>query len=85
VEPASMTGNPPGPAAAAAGPGGLPVIEAGSTSLPEGFGMENYVAGIERSLLQAALQQSHGVQTRAADVLGVSYRSFRHLMKKYGL
>ena len=72
-------------AAAAAGAGGLPVIDSTSTSLPEGFGMETYVAGIERSLLQAALQQSHGVQTRAADVLGVSYRSFRHLMKKYGL
>ena len=72
-------------AAAAAGAGGLPVIDSSATSLPEGFGMETYVAGIERSLLQAALQQSHGVQTRAADVLGVSYRSFRHLMKKYGL
>jgi len=25
------------------------------------------------------------VQTRAADVLKISYRSFRHLMKKYDL
>jgi len=25
------------------------------------------------------------VQTRAADVLKISYRSFRHLVKKYGL
>jgi two-component system, NtrC family, response regulator PilR len=47
--------------------------------------MEVYVAGIERSLLQSALNQSSGVQTKAADVLGISYRSFRHLMKKYGL
>jgi two-component system, NtrC family, response regulator PilR len=47
--------------------------------------MENYVAGIERTLLQNALNQSSGVQTKAADVLGISYRSFRHLMKKYGL
>jgi two-component system response regulator PilR (NtrC family) len=54
-------------------------------TLPEGFGMEGYVAGIERSLLQNALNQSGGVQTKAADVLGISYRSFRHLMKKYGL
>ena len=53
--------------------------------LPAGIGMENYVAGIERSLLQNALTQSGGVQTKAADVLGISYRSFRHLMKKYGL
>ncbi len=47
--------------------------------------MENYVAGIERALLQSALNSSGGVQTKAADVLGISYRSFRHLMKKYAL
>jgi two-component system response regulator PilR (NtrC family) len=71
-------------AAAAAGAGGLP--EMGSDlSLPQGMGMESYVAGIERTLLQNALKQSGGVQTKAADVLGISYRSFRHLMKKYGL
>ena len=39
----------------------------GDLSLPEGIGMENYVAGIERSLLQDALNQSGGVQTKAAD------------------
>jgi two-component system, NtrC family, response regulator PilR len=53
--------------------------------LPEGVNMENYVAQIERSLLQTALAQTQGVQVRAADVLGISYRSFRHLMKKYEL
>jgi two-component system response regulator PilR (NtrC family) len=53
--------------------------------LPDGVDMEKYVANIERSLLQAALAQSNGVQTRAADVLKISYRSFRHLMKKYDL
>jgi two-component system response regulator PilR (NtrC family) len=47
--------------------------------------MEKYVAQIERSLLLAALSRSHGVQTKASDVLGISYRSFRHLMKKYEL
>jgi two-component system response regulator PilR (NtrC family) len=59
-------------------------IPAGAV-LPEGVDMEHYVADIERSLLQAALSQTNGVQVRAADVLGVSYRSFRHLMKKYEL
>jgi two-component system, NtrC family, response regulator PilR len=53
--------------------------------LPDGMDMEKYVADIERSLLKSALQQSNGVQTRAADVLRISYRSFRHLMKKYDL
>ena len=74
--------------AAAAGAGGgagaMQDIPAGSV-LPEGVGMEVYVAGIERSLLQNALDQSNGVQTKAADLLGISYRSFRHLMKKYEL
>jgi two-component system response regulator PilR (NtrC family) len=70
--------------AAAAGQPGL--TENGSDSiLPDGVGMETYVAGIERSLLQNALNQSNGVQTKAADLLGISYRSFRHLMKKYEL
>src|ERR1700685_3546356 len=71
-------------AAGSGGAGGLQEIPAGSV-LPEGVGMEVYVAGIERSLLQNALDQSNGVQTKAADLLGISYRSFRHLMKKYEL
>jgi two-component system, NtrC family, response regulator PilR len=72
-------------AAAGAGvAGGMAEIAAGAV-LPEGVGMEVYVANIERSLLQNALEHSSGVQTRAADLLGISYRSFRHLMKKYEL
>jgi len=74
--------------AAAAGADGATTtamsIPAGAV-LPEGVNMEHYVAQIERSLLQSALEQTNGVQVRAADVLGVSYRSFRHLMKKYEL
>jgi two-component system response regulator PilR (NtrC family) len=73
--------------AAAAGMGiaGGPGSVAPGSVLPEGVDMEKYVADIERSLLLAALAQSNGVQTRAADVLKISYRSFRHLVKKYGL
>jgi len=71
-------------AAAAAGIPGVPEVASGAI-LPDGLDMEKYVAQIERSLLLAALNQSHGVQTKASDVLGISYRSFRHLMKKYEL
>src|SRR5262249_19794110 len=65
-------------AAAAAGPDmeGVP---------PGGIDMEKTVADMERSMLQAALRQSNGVQTRAAEMLKLSYRSFRHLLKKYDL
>ena len=67
-----------------AGSGVAGSIGSGSV-LPDGVDMEKYVADIERSLLLAALAQSNGVQTRAADVLKISYRSFRHLVKKYSL
>jgi two-component system, NtrC family, response regulator PilR len=51
----------------------------------DGMDFEKYVAEIERSLIESALQQSGGVQTRAAELLKVSYRSFRHLLKKYDI
>jgi two-component system, NtrC family, response regulator PilR len=77
--------NAPRPAPPPAGvPGGTFEI-APDAVLPQGVGMENYVANIERTLLQTALDRSNGVQTKAADLLGISYRSFRHLMKKYEL
>ena len=57
-----------------------------SVAVPaDGIDMEAYVADLERSMLQSALRQSGGVQTRAAEMLKLSYRSFRHLMKKYNL
>jgi two-component system response regulator PilR (NtrC family) len=71
--------------AAAAGAGSEGLTVASGSVLPDGIDMENYIAEIERSLLKSALAQSNGVQARAADVLKISYRSFRHLMKKYNL
>jgi two-component system, NtrC family, response regulator PilR len=58
---------------------------ANGTLPADGVDMETYVAAIERNLLQSALRQSNGVQTRAAELLKLSYRSFRHLMKKYNI
>jgi two-component system response regulator PilR (NtrC family) len=51
----------------------------------EGVEFEKVIANLEMSLLQSAMQQANGVQTRAAELLNISYRSFRHLMKKYDL
>jgi two-component system response regulator PilR (NtrC family) len=71
-------------AAAGAGANGTFPVANGAV-LPEGLDMEKYVADIEKTLLQSALTQSNGVQTRAAELLKISYRSFRHLSKKYEL
>jgi two-component system, NtrC family, response regulator PilR len=66
-------------AAAASTNGGSPNVSA------DGVDFEKYVASIERSLIESALEQSGGVQIRAAELLKVSYRSFRHLLKKYDI
>jgi two-component system response regulator PilR (NtrC family) len=72
--------------AAAAGVGSSSGASFSATGVPpEGVDMEKYVADIEKSLLESALSQSNGVQTRAAELLKISYRSFRHLAKKYDL
>jgi len=61
----------------------------GSIGVPfipnEGLDMEKYVADLEKGMIQGALKQSNGVQTRAAELLKLSYRSFRHLLKKYDI
>ena len=35
--------------------------------------------------MQDALEKAEGVQTRAAQLLGINFRSFRYRAKKYGL
>jgi two-component system response regulator PilR (NtrC family) len=56
------------------------------TCLPqEGLSLEEHIQGLERSYLLAALERSGGVRTQAATLLKMSYRSFRHYAKKYGV
>lgn len=47
--------------------------------------IDHELATHEKCLLLAALKKSHGVQIRAAELLGINYRSFRHRLEKYGL
>src|SRR4051812_8621849 len=55
-------------------------------ALPEaGFDMEEHVKGLEREYIAQALQRAGGVQVRAAEMLGMSFRSFRYYAKKYNL
>jgi two-component system response regulator PilR (NtrC family) len=62
-------------------PAGAPV-----EMLPEaGFDLEAHVQGIERGYISEALRQAGGVQVKAAELLGMSFRSFRYYVKKYNL
>jgi two-component system response regulator PilR (NtrC family) len=57
-----------------------------SAELPaNGFDLEAHVQGIERGYIAQALEKSGGVQVKAAELLGMSFRSFRYYVKKYNL
>jgi two-component system response regulator PilR (NtrC family) len=57
-----------------------------SLDLPEeGMDLIEFLATLERSYLLEALRRTNGSQTRAAELLRMSVRSFRHLMTKYNL
>ncbi|MBA3268875.1 MAG: sigma-54-dependent Fis family transcriptional regulator [Acidobacteria bacterium] len=50
-----------------------------------GFNLEEHLQDIERSHVERALRQASGVQVRAAELLGLSFRQFRYLVKKHTL
>lgn len=52
---------------------------------PEGFDLETYLDSIEKRFLLKALEKSGGVKKRAADLLGMTFRSFRYKLAKYGM
>jgi DNA-binding NtrC family response regulator len=58
----------------------------GSFQLPaDGLDFEKQMAEMERRYLQTALEAGGGVRTRAAELLKISYRSFRHYAKKHNV
>jgi two-component system response regulator PilR (NtrC family) len=64
----------------------LRTIAAPVDGLPEsGFDLEAHVKEIEMSYIAEALKRAGGVQVKAAELLGMSFRSFRYYVKKYNL
>jgi two-component system, NtrC family, response regulator PilR len=58
----------------------------GHPVLPEGgLDLESFIRDTERAYLLAALEASGGVGTRAAELLKMSYRSYRHYVRKYNI
>jgi len=47
--------------------------------------LDEELATHEKCLLLGALKRANGVQKRAAELLGINYRSFRHRLEKYSL
>ena len=54
--------------------------------LPEdGLDLESYLDEIRVELMRQALDRTEGVQTQAAEILGMTFRSFRYYAKKLGI
>ena len=51
----------------------------------KGVSLDEELATHEKCLLLGALKRANGVQKKAAELLGINYRSFRHRMEKYAL
>jgi len=51
----------------------------------EGLDFETRMSQIEKQYLLAALRAAKGIRTHAAELLRMSYRSFRHYAKKYNI
>ncbi len=64
-------------------PAGTPLE--GTAFPPEGVDFERVMAETEKRYLKAALEKADGVRTHAAELLKISYRSFRHYAKKHDL
>jgi len=60
--------------------------EAAVAKLPaEGIRLEAHLDRVRTALMKQALERCDGVQTQAAELLGMTFRSFRYYAKKAGL
>ena len=51
----------------------------------EGMDLEAYLDGIEKRILLQALERSGGVKKKAAELLRLTFRSFRYRLAKFGM
>ena len=65
---------------------GASVPDVMSLDLPaDGISLQEHLEGIGKIFMLKALERSSGVQTQAAELLKMSFRSFRYYAKKYDL
>ena len=60
-------------------------MQSAAESLPSGTTLSEQVEDLEKKAIAEALQQANGIQSRAADILGLTERNLRYKLKKYGL
>jgi two-component system response regulator PilR (NtrC family) len=56
-----------------------------NAELDEEHSLDSYIEDIEKQMLEDALKKARYNKTRAADLLGISFRSLRYKLKKFGI
>jgi two-component system response regulator PilR (NtrC family) len=74
VLPASVRGAPP-----------VAEVAAGAELPLEGLDLQSHLDAIERRILEQALERAGGVKTEAAKLLGLTFRSLRYRLAKFGI
>lgn len=59
------------------------IIESDSVDLP--VQLDLILAQVEKRFLEAALSKTNGAKKRAAELLGINFRSFRYRLQKFGM
>ncbi|HYR02979.1 MAG TPA: sigma-54 dependent transcriptional regulator [Syntrophobacteria bacterium] len=60
-------------------------LQAPVTLPPEGLNLDQVLSQLEKDLLQQALARTRGAKQKAAELLGITFRSFRYRLAKLGL
>jgi two-component system response regulator PilR (NtrC family) len=82
----AVTPPPVNPAAPAAANGSSPSAAFSQMAEPgNGFDLEQGVEQFERAHIIKALEKTNGVKKKAATLLGISFRSLRYRIEKYGI
>ena len=68
----------------AAGPSDTPAAQAEPTKADD-ESLDDYIENIEKKMLEDALKKAKYNKTRAAEMLGISFRSFRYKLKKFDI
>jgi two-component system response regulator PilR (NtrC family) len=56
------------------------------SEIPEtGLDLDAYLGGIEKDILLKALDKTGGVRKKAAELLGITFRSIRYRLAKFGI
>jgi DNA-binding NtrC family response regulator len=58
------------------------VRPAGLPALGEGFSLPDYLADLEKTLAQRAMELADGKRADAAGLLGINYRALKHILSK---